>query len=156
MSASRDNRRSGFSVPRVTSPLERLSGPNKPLEAEPADPKEFAALRDSGITRLKDSQVAQLSLESRFDLAYNAAHALCLAALRWHGYRSSNRYIVFQVLPHTLGLGPEVWRVLAKAHDQRNSSEYIGKFDVDEKLLADVIVATGKVAAKLSAMKAPK
>jgi hypothetical protein len=43
-------------------------------------------------------------MESRFDLAYNAAHALCLAALRWHGYRPTNRYIVFQGLPHTLGL----------------------------------------------------
>ena len=51
------------------------------------------------------------SLESRFDLAYNAAHSLCLAALRWHGYRSANRYIASQALPHTLGLGPEVWRV---------------------------------------------
>jgi hypothetical protein len=28
--------------------------------------------------------------------------------LRHSGYRAANRYIVFQVLPHTLGLGPEV------------------------------------------------
>jgi len=42
---------------------------------------------------------------------------LCLAALRRLGYRAENRYIVFQVLPHTLGLGPEVWRVLAKCHE---------------------------------------
>jgi hypothetical protein len=48
------------------------------------------------------------SLESRFDLAYGAAHALCLAALRHHGYRASKRYIVFQILPDTLGLVPEV------------------------------------------------
>lgn len=48
-------------------------------------------------------------------VVYNAAHALCLAALRWHGYRSGNRYIVFQLVPHTLDLGPAVWRVLAKA-----------------------------------------
>jgi hypothetical protein len=59
-------------------------------------------------------------LESRFDLAYNAAHGLCLAALRWHGYRSNYRYIVFQVLPHTLGVEPSVWRVLANCHDVRN------------------------------------
>jgi len=32
-----------------------------------------------------------LSLEGRFDLAYNAAHALALAALRHRGYRSDNR-----------------------------------------------------------------
>jgi hypothetical protein len=46
---------------------------------------------------LKDAHHQGLSLESRFDLAYNAAHALCLAALRWHGYRSGNRFIVFQL-----------------------------------------------------------
>ena len=56
-----------------------------------------------------------LSLESRFDLAYNSAHAFCLAALRANGYRPQNRYVVFQLLPHTLGLGPEVWRILANA-----------------------------------------
>jgi type I restriction enzyme M protein len=39
--------------------------------------------------------VATLALESRFDLAYDAAHALSFAALRWHGYRSGNRYIVW-------------------------------------------------------------
>src|SRR5215212_4522118 len=129
---------------RMTSPLERLSGPGKCLQPEPPDAKEFARLQRSGLARLKDPSNSANSLESRFDLAYNAAHALCLAALRWHGYRSNNRYIVFQLLPDTLGLGPEVWRVLSKAHDQRNASEYIGRFSVDEKLLSDVIAATQK------------
>lgn len=77
------------------------------------------------------------SLEGRFDLAYNAAHALCLAALRHHGYRPHNRYIVFQVLPHTLALGPEVWHVLAKCHDIRNLGEYEGGLDVDERIVAN-------------------
>lgn len=140
----------------MTSPLERLAGPNKTLTAEPPDAKEFEALRESGLERLKDASLKQLSLASRFDLAYNAAHSLCLAALRWHGYRSSNRYMVFQVLPHTLGLGPDVFRVLSKAHDQRNASEYVGKFDVDERLVADVISACDKVAAKLKELPLPK
>lgn len=139
----------------MTSPLERLAGPAKDLYAEPADAKEFISLRDSGLTRLADASVAGLSLESRFDLAYNAAHALCLAALRWHGYRSHNRYLVFQVLPHTLSLGPEVWRVLAKAHDLRNASEYVGKFDVDERIVSDLIAATHKAATRLKELKAP-
>lgn len=71
-----------------------------------------------------------------------AAHALCLAALRRAGYRSSNRYIVFQVLPHTLGLGPEVWRVLDKCHNSRNLGEYEGMLDVDKRLVTDLITAT--------------
>jgi hypothetical protein len=84
---------------------------------------------------------------------YNAAHALCLAALRWHGYRSGNRYIVFQLLPHTLGLGPEVWRVLSKCHDVRNLGEYEGDLNVDDRLVADLLSACAAVAGKVAALE---
>ena len=94
------------------------------------------------------------ALESRFDLAYNAAHALCLAALRHAGYRSTNRYMVFQVLPHTLGVRPEVWRVIARCHDVRNRGEYEGDFYADERLLADLIAACKVVAAALDQLPA--
>jgi len=80
----------------VTSPLEKLSGPGKVLKVEPPDTQEFAGLKRSALARLADSAKSTNSLESRFDLAYNAAHALCLAALRWHGFRPTNRYIVFR------------------------------------------------------------
>jgi hypothetical protein len=107
----------------------------------------------SGIDDAVDQQAldlgdASLSLDSRFDLAYSAAHALCLAALRHQGYRPSRRYIVFQPLPDTLGLGPDVWRVLAKCHDMRNRTEYEGAVDVDERLVADLLTATREVASK--------
>ncbi len=138
----------------MTSPLERLAGPGKSLVAEPPDAKEFKGLKRSGIARLKDAANKSNSLEGRFDLVYNAAHALCLAALRHHGFRASNRYIVFQVLPHTLGLGPEVWRVLAKGHDVRNLGEYEGDLNVDERLVADLITACRAVVAKLEALPA--
>lgn len=136
----------------MTSPLENLTGPGKPLKAEPPDTKEFAGLMRSGLARLADADNVALSLEGRFDLAYNAAHALCLAALRRHGYRPTNRYIVFQLLPHTLSLGPEVWRVLAKCHDMRNQSEYEGILDVDERIVVDLIAACSAVAAKLDVL----
>jgi hypothetical protein len=90
------------------SAFENLCGPGKPLRAEPADAGEIAGLVRPGLARLTHAGNASLSLQSRFDLGCNAAHALCLAALRWHGYRSNNRNIVFQLLSHTLGLGPEV------------------------------------------------
>ena len=108
----------------MNSQLERLVG--TVLSAEPPDANEFAGLKESGLARLKDAGNTGISLVGRFDLAYNAAHALCLAALRHKGYRPSKRYIVFQAVPHTLGLGPEVWRVLAKAHELRNAGEYEG------------------------------
>ena len=136
----------------MTSPFENLCGPSKPLKAEPRDAKEFAGLRQSGLARLKDSENSSLSLEGRFDLGYNAAHALSLAALRWHGYRSSNRYIVFQLLPHTLGLGSEVWRVLAKCHEIRNLGEYEGDLNVDSRIVTDLLIACKVVAAKLETL----
>ena len=68
------------------------------LNREPGDQQEFDGLVRSGRVRLADPHLAALSQESRFDLAYNASHAFALAALRWCGYRSENRYIVFQCL----------------------------------------------------------
>jgi hypothetical protein len=136
----------------MTSAFQNLCGPGKPLKAEQPDAAEFAGLVRSGNARLKDAQNKSLALESRFDLAYNAAHALCLAALRWHGYRSSQRYIVFQLLPHTLGLGPEVWRVLSKSHDVRNLGEYEGDLNIDERIVLDLIAACSVVAKKVEAL----
>lgn len=108
----------------------------------------------SALERLaEDAANSANSLEGRFDLAYNASHALCLAALRYHGFRPRNRYIVFQLLPHTLGLGPEVWRILAKAHEIRNRGEYEGDLDVEERLVADLISACRAVADKLAALR---
>lgn len=129
----------------MTSGLENLCGPGKPLNQELLDQTEFNGLVRSGRARLQDAQNTQNALESRFDLAYNAAHALCLAALRQLGFRAQHRYIVFQVLPHTLGLGPEVWRVLDKCHNQRNLAEYEGMLDVDESLVNGLLEATASV-----------
>jgi hypothetical protein len=132
----------------MTSPLDRLDS----LIAEPPDAKEFAGLKSSALARLKDASNPENSLEGRFDLAYNAAHALCLAALRYRGFRPRKRYVVFQVLPHTLGLGPEVWRILAKCHDLRNLGEYEGDLSIDARIVSDLIAATRTVAAKLETL----
>lgn len=129
----------------ATDRLRHLSGPGKPLKAEPPDAAESTGLLRTGRARLHDAANPALSLESRFDLAYNAAHALCLAALRRKGYRPSQRYIVFQLLPHTLGLGPEVWRVLDKCHNTRNLGDYEGLLDIDEGLVTSLIEAAQQV-----------
>src|SRR5438105_3532522 len=90
------------------------------LKAEPPAAEELAGLLRSGGARIADAENSSLSLESRFDLAYNAAHAFSLAALRFHGYRSENRYLVFQLLQDTVGLTSAQWRVLDEAHKKRN------------------------------------
>jgi hypothetical protein len=50
----------------VTSPLENLSGPGQSLRKEAPDAKEFAGLKQSGLTRLADAEKQANSLASRF------------------------------------------------------------------------------------------
>ena len=100
---------------KVTSPLENLCGPGKPLRAEPPDAKEFTGLKRSGRKRLADAQNAS----------------------------------------NSLGLGPEVWRVLAKCHEVRNLGEYEGDLNIDERLVAGLIEACRAVAAALEKLAPP-
>ena len=81
--------------------------------------------------RLADARLRPVA-EGRFTSAYNAAHAAALAALRWHGYRSENRYTVFQCLEHTLRWPRSRWRVFDAAHRKRNLAEYQGFLDIEE------------------------
>lgn len=106
-----------------------------------AEREEISGLIRSGSARLADAANQTLTLESRFDLGYNAAHALALAALWRLGYRAENRYVVFQSLPHTLRVSAATWRLLAKCHGIRNQSEYEGMLDLDERLIIDLVDA---------------
>ena len=99
--------------------------------------------------RLDDAAREELSVESRFDLAYNAAHALALAALRFRGYRSQSRYLVFQCLQHTIDLPQAQWRVLDQAHRKRNLAEYEGEVEVDEQLLAALLRVAREVSKRV-------
>ena len=119
------------------------------LKREAPAQAEIDNLVGSGRKRLKDAKNAANALESRFDLAYNAAHALALAALRRRGYRSENRYLVFQALAHTLGMDDAEWRVLATCHERRNKFEYEGVLNIDERLLAESIGVAEKMLALL-------
>ena len=112
------------------------------LHVELSDSEEVESLVASGKVRLIDATNSALSIESRFDPAYNASHALALAALRKNGYRSSKRYLVFQCLEHTLGIPPEHWRILDSAHRKRNNAEYEGVFDVSEELVFSLVKVT--------------
>lgn len=139
----------------MSSRLDNLTRSGGALAAEPPDRVEFNGLKKSGLARLHDSTITTVSLEGRFDLAYSAAHALCLAALRHHGYRPKQRYIVFQVVPDTLGLGPEVWRILAKAHEMRNLGEYEGDSSVDERFVSELVAAAQAIAAAIEKLAPP-
>ena len=108
------------------------------LKAEPRNDAEVRRLLAMARVRLADAQLAHLSSEGRFTSVYNAAHAAALAALRWHGYRSENRYTVFQCLTHTLGWPAYLWRVLDAAHQKRNLAEYEGYLEIEESTIAEL------------------
>ena len=119
------------------------------LKIESASESELQGLVRSGVHRLDDAAREELSLESRFDLAYNSGHALALAALRFLGYRSESRYLVFQCLQHTINLPQEQWRVLDHAHRKRNLAEYEGEMDVDEQLVTALLRVAREVAKRV-------
>jgi len=108
------------------------------LKAEPRNDREVTRMLAMAQTRLSDAKLNKLSLEGRFTSSYNAAHAAALAALRWHGYRSENRYTVFQCLAHTLRWPANRWRVLDTAHQKRNLAEYEGYLEVEESTVAEM------------------
>lgn len=112
------------------------------LKEESPDDREFEGLVKAAVDRLNDSENTSLSYASRFDLAYNAAHGLALAALRAAGYRSDKRYLVFQCLVHTVNLSKGKIRIFSICHDRRNRAEYEGYLEDDEVLLDELIVNT--------------
>ena len=130
--------------------LQRSGG----LKAEPPDRKECDGLMRSARDRLKDAATAQLSFASRFDLAYNAAHAMALTALRLQGYRSDKRYFVFQCLVHTTEVSKVAVRLLALCHERRNLAEYEGYMDEDEALLGQLIDSATALLNKVEVMLA--
>lgn len=88
--------------------------------------------------RLSDSSFLQMSQEGRFTSVYNALHSAALAALRWRGFRSENRYIVFQSLAHTVNWEPKFWRVIDSAHQERNLAEYEGFLEVEDSTILEL------------------
>lgn len=134
----------------MSDPFQNLVGPGKALKLEPPVANEVQGLLEVGAAKLEDARNTALSMQGRFDLAYGAAHALSLAALRRMGYRPSNRYIVFQLLPHTLGLPASVWRFLVMCHNKRNLCDYEGVMEINDRLLFDLIAAAQAIESALS------
>ena len=122
------------------------------LKVEPPDQVEFEGMVASAKRRLQDVQVEGLSNEGRFALAYGAAHSISLAAMRWHGVRSQNRYLVFQCLQHTVGLENKKWRVLDLCHKQRNLGEYEGRLEISSQLLQELIEVTKELLTLVEAL----
>jgi hypothetical protein len=119
------------------------------LAAEPTSAGEIGRLLKNADDPLRDSGVKALSAAGRFMLAYNATHALALAALRAQGYRPSasqgHRKIIFQVLESTSGAPRELWVALDRYHDRRNAAEYHGAAPATEAEARDLVDLAAKL-----------
>ena len=125
------------------------------LKAEPRNEAEGRRMLAMARTHLKDARLAGVSREGRFISAYTAGHAAALAILRWHGYRSENRYLVFQCLEHTLGFTPKQWLLLDQAHKKRNLAEYEGDLDVTVGFVEELIEHAAVLIAAAQALEIP-
>jgi hypothetical protein len=124
----------------------------KTLHREPPNQVEFDGMLLAATTKLQDAILEGLSRDSQFSLAYGAAYALALAALRWHGYRSDKRYLVFQCLQHTVGLENSKWRVLDQCHRRHNLAEYEGHLEIDAQLLKELISLANELLDRVKAL----
>ena len=128
--------------------LERI----RRLKAEPPDQREFDGQIRKALLGLSDAQRPMNAPDSRFTLAFDAAHSLALAALRWHGFRSEDRQTVFQVLPHTVGFPTAKWRFLSDCHMRRNAALYEAAPVDDEQLIMELIAVTKELQIAVTAL----
>jgi len=111
-------------------PLENLLRTGQ-LKAHAADERELQRLLDSAQLALKDAAFADLSGDSRLNLAYRAMMQAALAADLAYGYRPStsepgHHQLLLQTLPKTIGLASERVRVLEAFRKARNQNDYRG------------------------------
>ena len=114
--------------------LENLIG--KGLQRETSDAAEIRRLRRKIATKLADARNEQISLDSRFDLAYEALLQLGLTALRANGLRPDSRgghhAIALQTLDTTVQYPREKLRLLDRFRRQRAAGLYDGSFEPSE------------------------
>jgi uncharacterized protein (UPF0332 family) len=98
---------------------------------------EMAAFLSLADRDIHDAKTRDLSTDWEFNIAYNAALHVALAALAAIGYRpargSSHHYYAIQSLAFTLGTPAETVRMLDRFRKKRNTAEYDQVGAVSEK-----------------------
>lgn len=119
----------------------------KLLREEKGAPEEIQGLLVSAADFLADAKRRENSAATRFNVAYEAAHAVALAALRACNLRPAqgpgHRAIVFNLLDATTTARSAVWVPLTKAHDKRNKLTYDGLTTFSEAELEELVECAG-------------
>ena len=117
------------------------------LDAVGPERAQVARMLAAAERNLADAQLAGLSAENRFDVAYKAIMQLAMVALYANGYRTltsrpGHHQTAIQTLPLTVGLPGEKVRVLDALRKQRNLSDYSGDLVPDSTMNECVASAT--------------
>jgi len=114
--------------------LENLIG--KGLVREPANAEEMRRFLAKIETKLADANATVVSLDSRFDLAYEALLQIGLAALRANGLRPDSRgghhVMALQTLNTSIGYPRDKLRLLDEFRRQRAAGLYDGTLQPSE------------------------
>jgi len=124
--------------------LETLLG--RGLQQEPTDAVEISRFLKKIEAKLVDCMSPTISLDSRFDIAYEALLQCGLAALRAHGLRPDSKgghhIMALQTLPVTIGFSKNKVRLLDEFRKQRAAGLYDGSFipsEAELEALLDVV-----------------
>lgn len=125
--------------------LENLASIGR-LKLHSADRVEIQRLLAAAEVSLDDAQRKEVSISSRFDMAYKSITQSALAALLANGYRPStsepgHHQTILQTLPKTMGLMPERLKLFDIFRRARNAADYEGVPVEDSKLEACIDAA---------------
>ena len=117
----------------------RNSGWLSPHQSSPQEIADLLAITDRD---LKDCRSKGLSVDWKFNIAYNALLQAATAALAAAGYRASgesHHYRVLQSLTLTLGVSTETLRQLDAFRKKRNLTGYERAGTVSDQEAAEII-----------------
>lgn len=132
--------------------LDNLVG--RGLEKAETDRDEVARYLAKIRRKLEDSKKSSISLDSRFDIAFEALLQIALAALRINGYRTTteagHQPLAIQLLPKSLGIEPGELRALDEYRKKRSIGLYEADFDPSESEVKAVIRTVERLLEKLT------
>jgi len=133
--------------------LDNLIG--RGLEEAETDRQELARYLDRIRRKLADSRQTNISLDSRFDVAFEALLQIALAALRARGYRTTSgaghQQLAIQALPKTIGIPPGEVRTLDEFRKRRSAGLYLADFEPSAAEVEALVAAADRLQKQLVA-----
>jgi hypothetical protein len=121
--------------------LDSLVG--KGLQREPTDAEEIGRFLGKIDKKLADARAPGVSLDSRFDIAYEAVLQTGILALRVHDLRPDSRgghhVLALQTLETTIGFPKAKVRVVDQFRRQRAQGLYDGSFEPSEAEVSELL-----------------